>query len=85
LETILEKIRLFTGNVITVKASDLARKAGNILTRNIVLIGISAATGKLPMKTETLKRVIEELVPARYLEVNLKAFELGYDYVKSMR
>lgn len=85
LEAILEKIRLFTRNIIVVNALKLARDAGSAVTQNIVLVGALAATEKLPVGTETLKRVVEELVPAKYLEVNRKAFELGYSYVKSIR
>jgi len=32
----------------------------------------------LPLKTETLKETIRELVRPAYVEMNLKAFELGY-------
>ncbi|RLI29945.1 hypothetical protein DRO50_00545 [Candidatus Bathyarchaeota archaeon] len=85
LEKVLEKIRLFTRNVIVVDALKLAKDAGSAVAQNIVLVGALAATEKLPIKTETLKSVVEELVPAKYLEVNRKAFELGYNYVKSIR
>jgi indolepyruvate ferredoxin oxidoreductase beta subunit len=68
-----------------VDALELARKAGNVLTQNIVLIGALAATEELPIKTGTLEGAIKELVPTNYIEVNLRAFNLGYDYVKSMR
>lgn len=82
LEEIVEKIHCFTKNIITVEAAKLAREAGSILTRNTVLIGVLAATGKMPVKTESLIEALRELVPAKYLDVNVKAFELGYEYVK---
>lgn len=82
LEEIVEKIHRFTKNIITVEAAKLAREAGSILTRNTVLIGVLAATGKIPVKTESLMEALRELVPAKYLDVNVKAFELGYEYVK---
>jgi len=85
LKAIIEKIELFTRNVLIIEALDLAKKAGSVLTQNIVLIGGLAATGKLPIKTETLKKTVEELVPSKYRMINLKAFELGYDYVKSIQ
>jgi len=34
------------------------------------------------MKNETLKDAIKELVRPAYLEMNLRAFELGYEAVK---
>jgi len=82
LEEITEKIRAFTKNVVVMEAAKLAEKVGSILTRNIVLIGGLAATGKVPVQIENLKEAIRELVPAKYTEMNMKAFELGYDYVQ---
>ncbi|MDI6904346.1 MAG: indolepyruvate ferredoxin oxidoreductase subunit beta [Candidatus Bathyarchaeia archaeon] len=79
---ITEKIRAFTKNVVVLEAAKLAEEAGSILTRNIVLIGGLVATGKVPVKIESLKEAIRELVPARYLDMNMKAFELGYKYVQ---
>jgi indolepyruvate ferredoxin oxidoreductase beta subunit len=82
MEEIVEKIRRFTKNVRIVETAKLARKAGNILTQNIVLIGALAATGKMPVKTESVVEALRELVPAKHLGVNVKAFKLGYEYVK---
>lgn len=54
-EKLLEQLRSFTRNIVPVKAATLAEKAGAVITQNIVMIGALAATGKLPLKTETLK------------------------------
>jgi len=77
-EKIIEKIRQFTEKIIIIDALNLAKKAGNAITRNMVMLGALAATGMLPLKTETLKETIRELVRPAYVEMNLKAFELGY-------
>jgi len=82
LEEITEKIHGFTKNVVVMEAAKLAEEAGSVLTRNVVLIGGLAATGKMPVKIESLKEAIHELVPAKYVNVNMKAFELGYEYVQ---
>lgn len=82
LDDIIEKIHGFTKNVVVVDAAKLAEEAGSVLTRNVVLIGGLAATGKTPVKIESLKEAIRELVPAKYLEMNMKAFELGYNDVQ---
>jgi len=78
MDEILKKIHRFTKKVITVETEKLAMQAGSILTRNIVLLGVLAATGSLPMKTESLKSALRELVPAKHVEMNLRAFKLGY-------
>jgi len=82
IEEILEKIRKFTESVIAVETERLAKEAGSILTRNIVLLGVLAASGKLPVKDESLIEALKELVPAKHVETNVKAFKLGYEYVK---
>ena len=82
MDEILKKIRRFTEKIIVVETERLAGEAGNILTRNIVLVGALAATETVPVSLESLKGALRELVPAKHLEVNVKAFELGYEYVK---
>lgn len=82
IEDILEKIKRFTDNVIVVETERLANEAGNILTRNIVLLGALVASGKMPVKEESVIEALKELVPPKHVETNVKAFRLGYEYVK---
>lgn len=82
MDEILEKIRRFTEKIIVVETGRLAGEAGSSLTRNTVLIGALAATGKAPVRVESLKEALRELVPTKHVEMNLKAFELGYEYMK---
>ena len=55
----------------------MAKEAGNIKAVNVVLIGILAKT--MDIDYQTWVEVIKETVPAKFLDVNLKAFELGYN------
>ena len=61
-------------NSIILNALELANKAGNVLTQNIVMLG--AASRYLPIDRDTLKETIKENVK-RAINENLKAFELG--------
>jgi indolepyruvate ferredoxin oxidoreductase beta subunit len=81
IEDIVEKVRLFTTSVVLVDAARLARDAGSSLTRNVVLLGAVAGTGKLPVKRRSLLEAVRELVPARHLNVNVRAFDLGCESV----
>jgi indolepyruvate ferredoxin oxidoreductase beta subunit len=81
LEQIVEKIRVFTKNFIIVESKKLAAKAGSPFTQNTVLIGALSATGKMPVKTERILEALRELLSLKHLEMNLKAFKIGYDYV----
>ncbi|MCS3901962.1 indolepyruvate oxidoreductase subunit beta [Methanococcus voltae] len=59
-----------------VDALDVAKQAGNIKTVNTVLIGLLAKNS--PIEKDEWLKAIKETVPERFLEVNLKAFEMGY-------
>ena len=85
LETMLEKIRMFARSIITIDATDMAKTLGNVAVQNIVMLGALAAAGKLPLKLETLKSNIRASINERYVEINLRAFETGFDKVSSGR
>ena len=82
MKEIVEKIHSFTKKVIVGETKELAEEAGSILTRNIVLIGALSASGKMQVKKESLLKALRELVQTKHLEMNVKAFKLGYDYVR---
>jgi indolepyruvate ferredoxin oxidoreductase beta subunit len=81
IEKLAAKVRIFTCHVLLVDASGLAKKAGSSLAQNVVLLGALAGTGVLPVKTESLEEAVRELVPAKHVELNLRAFELGLESV----
>lgn len=59
----------------TIPALEAAEELGNLKVVNIVLLG--AIAPHLPIDGENWTRAIEERVPAKALEVNLKAFAKG--------
>jgi len=85
MKDIVEKIHRFTRKLIIVETEKLAKEAGSTITENIVLLGALAATEKLPVKSESLKEAIRELVPPKHMDMNVKAFKLGYKYVKKTK
>jgi Pyruvate/2-oxoacid:ferredoxin oxidoreductase gamma subunit len=36
----------------------------------------------MPVKTESVMKALRELVPPKQLDINVKAFKLGYECVK---
>ncbi|MBO4884816.1 MAG: indolepyruvate oxidoreductase subunit beta [Clostridia bacterium] len=64
-------------SVTAIDALSLAKEAGNSRAVNVVLIGLMAKNTEIPYERwiETLKAT----VPPKFLDVNLKAFELGYN------
>ena len=75
-ENIIPKIEEKGVSVTAIDALTLAREAGNEKAVNVVLIGALAAKSDIPK--EAFIEAINKTVPPKFLEVNLKAFELGY-------
>ena len=64
-------------DLVTVDALKYAKEAGNIKAVNVVLIGVMAKSTDIPY--ENWVETIKTTVPPKFLDVNLKAFELGYN------
>jgi indolepyruvate ferredoxin oxidoreductase beta subunit len=60
-----------------IDAYDISKKAGAVITKNIVLLGSLAATGILPFDSKVLLDTIVDNVPAKFRSVNEKAFQGG--------
>ncbi len=63
--------------VIALDALDLSLQAGSPKAVNVVLIGVLAKS--MDIKKQTFIDTINKTVPQKFLELNLKAFELGYN------
>lgn len=74
-ENILEKLRAKV-DVTALPALSLAEEAGSAKAVNVVLLGVMAKNTELPY--ESWVETVRETVPPKFLEVNLKAFDLGY-------
>ena len=76
-ENIIDNLKE-NNKIYSLDALKIARECGNIKAVNIVLIGVLAKlTG---INREIFVEAIREVVPAKFLEINLKAFEEGYNY-----
>lgn len=72
---IIEKIKKLGINVIAADALKLAEEAGNAKASNVVLMGLIAS--KMSFDESVWKDAIKACVPEKFLELNLKAFDLG--------
>jgi len=81
-EEVLNAIKELVYSVHVVEATELAKKAGDPIMQNVVMVGCLAGSGFTPVKVEILREVIKEAFAKRRPEANLKAFELG---VKEIR
>jgi indolepyruvate ferredoxin oxidoreductase beta subunit len=65
------------GDYLHVDARSLARQLGAPVAANLILLGYAAGRGGLFCDAGLLASVIQAKTPARFLELNLKAFDLG--------
>jgi indolepyruvate ferredoxin oxidoreductase beta subunit len=77
LDEILQKVKVITSNIALIDGLALATQAGNPLTENSVFIGALSALTEVPLPLEAFKKGLEQAVPKKALEQNLKAFDLG--------
>jgi indolepyruvate ferredoxin oxidoreductase beta subunit len=74
-ENITERISDMGVKIIAADALSIAREAGNEKAVNVALIGITAKY--LGISDNIMENAIKECVPAKFAEINLKAYELG--------
>lgn len=63
--------------VIAIDALSLSLEAGSAKAVNVVFIGVLARSSDI--SKEVWIQTIKDTVPAKFLDLNLKAFELGYN------
>lgn len=78
LDEILEKLKANSDKIIKLDAVQLAEEAGSALSANMVMLGASFGTERLPIKIETIKKTMEAHFSAKIAPVNIRAFDLGY-------
>ena len=72
----LDRIKASGAEVIELDATSMAEQCGTFKAANVVLLGVLAK--KLPFSHEDWMRAIEENVKPKFVEMNKKAFEMGY-------
>ena len=65
------------GKVVSFNAADLAQKAGNIKTANVVLLG--ALSNLMNIDQSIWQSVIKKSFPKKLVKMNLAAFQMGID------
>ncbi len=69
-----QKVKRF----ISIEADAIAHSAGNILSLNIVMLGAMVKHANLPLTAENFKQAIIKFTKPKFIDINLKAFDLGY-------
>jgi len=65
--------------VYSVPATRLAEELGKRMVLNIVMVGFFAAVTGL-VEADALRKAVADSVPAHFADLNLKAFDKGFEY-----
>lgn len=84
-DTDLVKIRKTRSGIKhhSIPATRFAEELGNRIIANVVMLGFFTAVTRVVSK-EAMKKAIPGSVPERFMELNLKAFERGYEFGKGL-
>lgn len=63
--------------VISVDAMSLARELGNTKTFNVIILGVAAK--HMDFSIDEWNKVIEKVVKPKFVDINKKAFEVGFN------
>ena len=74
-----------TKNLVTIDATSIAIDAGKAVAANAVMIGAVAAAKGFPLSKDLLKEMLAKNVPPKFTDLNMKAFDMGYDYMSKQK
>jgi indolepyruvate ferredoxin oxidoreductase, beta subunit len=80
-EDLLEMVRKKALKVHEVDGAGIAAKLGNALVVNTVLLGALSALPENPVKPDSYKKALSARFKAKYVDLNLKAFQAGRENV----
>lgn len=80
MEELMQLLRL-KAKVHEVDGIGLAQKLGNLLVVNTILLGALSALPEVPVKQESFQQAIAGKIKEKYINLNLKAFQLGRESV----
>jgi len=66
-----------------IPSTRFAEELGNRIIANLVMLGFFSAITKV-VSPEAMKKALPGLVPSRFLDLNIKAFDKGYEYGKKV-
>ena len=75
----IDELRSKLKRVVVLDAESMAREAGNVLALNMVMLGASSATPGFPLEKEFLVAAMKENLPAKAIDANLRAFDMGFE------
>ncbi|HQN04078.1 MAG TPA: indolepyruvate oxidoreductase subunit beta [Anaerolineaceae bacterium] len=84
LDAITDALKKLDAKVITIDATSLAIEAGDSRSLNSVVLGGLIALEVTPISQDGIFKAMQEKWKEHLVKINQKAFQLGYDFVKSV-
>jgi indolepyruvate ferredoxin oxidoreductase, beta subunit len=78
LDYLKKEIQSKVNQLIWLDMVEAARKVGSERASNIVMIGVLAGIGRLPVSERSWQEALKRTLPERILAVNQKAFDAGF-------
>lgn len=79
-EEIKKQFSLVKNETYFISASAKCKeKLQNGIVSGVYLLGFAISKKMIPIKRESVLKAIDNIVPKKYKELNIKAFELGYE------
>jgi indolepyruvate ferredoxin oxidoreductase beta subunit len=78
LEEIIDVLMTQSRELYAINATALAKEAGSPIAMNVVMLGAISASGVTSLSKESFLEIIKKRSPPKSLDINIKAFELGY-------
>jgi indolepyruvate ferredoxin oxidoreductase beta subunit len=80
LDALYKTVETHVASLIRVDANELARSVSAERSSNVIMIGVLAGTGILPVSKTSFEQALRQILPERLLEPNLRAFAAGYGF-----
>ena len=85
IDEMVAAVRERTENLVTIDATSIAIAAGKAVAANAVMIGAVAAAKGFPLSKVLLKDMLAKNVPPKFVDLNKKAFDMGYEHMSKQK
>lgn len=78
-EEIIKELETKVSKVYAIDANSIALDAGHPLSMNMAMLGAATAISTFPLEKDDVINIMKDNLPPKSIEINLKAFEEGYN------
>ena len=85
MDEIEQEIKKRCGKLVKLDAYEIACKAGAAVTANVVMVGALCGTKALPVPDDIILHAVKKNAPAKFAEMNEKAFRMGVEAARAIK